>query len=159
MRKLRLAVGALIAAVLAAGFPTAPAGAITQSQVDEACANSRQAYETYQAARSDFEAAAVALEDANNELDEAEHQEQRIRSIYQGRQDEQTRLQTRVEETATELYMQAAAGPSLGIMTISSPGDALTALELHGVADESQAVVVTIEVRQNKIDQVGLGAT
>ena len=36
---------------------------------------------------------------------------------------------------------------------------ALTALELHGVADESQAVVVSLEVRQNKIDQVGLGAT
>jgi hypothetical protein len=35
---------------------------------------------------------------------------------------------------------------------------ALTALELHGVADEFQAVIVSLEVRQNQIDQAGLCA-
>ena len=120
-----IALAVAVASTLSGGR----AEAISKSQVDAACADSQDAYDTYQGARADFEEAAVALEAANSELWDAEYQEERIRNDYEARVDERAEIQGRLQSQAVELYMQAASGPSMGMMSLSSPADALTALE------------------------------
>ena len=124
----RLAISLLSSSILVSGLPGIPAQAITQSQVDEACADSSEAYAAYRRARSEFETAAVALEEANHELDQAEGEEARIRSIYQARADEQEELQAQVAVQAAELYMQAVSGNTM-TFSLSTPAEAMTALE------------------------------
>ncbi|MGH8948164.1 MAG: hypothetical protein ACRDXF_04820, partial [Acidimicrobiia bacterium] len=57
-----------LSAVVTASLFTGTALAISRAEVDEACADSQEAYDIYRSARSDFEVAAVALEEANAEL-------------------------------------------------------------------------------------------
>jgi murein DD-endopeptidase MepM/ murein hydrolase activator NlpD len=151
----RGAVGAL-AVALASTLTSAPAQAISKAQVDEACADSKAAYDTYQGARADFQEAAVALEAANAELWDAEYREQRIRDVYESRVDERAQVQERVQSQAVELYMQAASGPSMGMMSLSSPADALTALEfLQSSTHDSQQSVSDLGALSSELDRLG----
>lgn len=152
----RLGTVLVLAAVLAVGVPGMPAQAVTRAEVDEACAESQEAYDTYRGARSDFEEAAIALETANLELSDAEYQEQRIRVIYQDRQDEQVDLRTEVESQAVELYMQATAGPSMGMLSLSSPSQALTAFEfLKSSTDQDLQSVNDLTAVSSELDRLG----
>lgn len=144
--------------MLATTLPGTRAAAITESEVEEACADSREAYETYRQARSDFEQAAAALDEANTALDDAEYREQRIRGIYEGRQAEQDRLRAQVEETAAELYMQAAgSASSLGMMSLSTPSDALAAVEfLESSASRDLQTVNDLASISAELDRLGI---
>jgi len=140
-----------------ASLSTGTALAISRAEVDEACADSQAAYDIYRSARSDFEVAAVALEEANGELDAAEYQEQRIRNAYEARQEEKAELSTRVESQAVELYMQAASGPSMGMVSLSSPSEALTAFEfLRANADQSMQSVNDLAAISSELDRLGV---
>ena len=140
-----------------ASLATGTALAISRAEVDEACADSQEAYDIYRSARSDFEVAAVALEEANAELDAAEYQEQRIRNAYEARQEEKAELSTRVESQAVELYMQAASGPSMGMVSLSSPSEALTAYEfLRANADQSMQSVNDLAAISSELDRLGV---
>ncbi len=152
-----LVVVATLSAVLTASLATGTALAISRAEVDEACADSQEAYDIYRSARSDFEVAAVALEEANAELDAAEYQEQRIRNAYEARQEEKAELSTRVESQAVELYMQAASGPSMGMVSLSSPSEALTAYEfLRANADQSMQSVNDLAAISSELDRLGV---
>ena len=132
------------------------AEAISKAQVDEACADSKAAYESYQQARADFQEAAAALEAANAELWDAEYREQRIRSDYEARVDERAEIQGKLQSQAVELYMQAASGPSMGMMSLSSPADALTALEfLQSSTNNSQQSVSDLGAVSAELDRLG----
>jgi murein DD-endopeptidase MepM/ murein hydrolase activator NlpD len=145
-----------LAVAMAWTLSAAPAQAISKAQVDEACADSQAAYDTYQGARADFHEAAVALEAANNELWDAEYQEQRIRNAYESRVEERTQIQGQVQSQAVELYMQAASGPSMGMMSLSSPADALTALEfLQSSTNDSQQAVSDLGALSGELDRLG----
>jgi murein DD-endopeptidase MepM/ murein hydrolase activator NlpD len=145
-----------LAVALASTLSGAPAQAISKAQVDEACADSQAAYDTYQGARADFQEAAVALEAANNELWDAEYQEQRIRNAYESRVEEREQIQGQVQSQAVELYMQAASGPSMGMMSLSSPADALTALEfLQSSTNDSQQAVSDLGALSGELDRLG----
>ena len=101
--------------------------------------------------------AAVALDEANAELDDAEYQEQRIRNAYEARQEEKVELSTRVESQAVELYMQAASGPSMGMVSLSSPSEALTAYEfLRANADQSMQSVNDLAAVSSELDRLGV---
>ena len=148
---------ATLSAVVMASLSTGTALAISRAEVDEACADSQEAYDIYRSARSDFEVAAVALEEANAELDAAEYQEQRIRNAYEARQEEKAELSTRVESQAVELYMQAASGPSMGMVSLSSPSEALTAYEfLRANADQSMQSVNDLAAISSELDRLGV---
>jgi peptidoglycan LD-endopeptidase LytH len=148
---------ATLCAVVTASLATGTALAISRAEVDEACADSQEAYDIYRSARSDFEVAAVALEGANAELDAAEYQEQRIRNVYEARQQEKAELSTRVESQAVELYMQAASGPSMGMVSLSSPSEALTAYEfLRANADQSMQSVNDLAAISSELDRLGV---
>ena len=137
----RLEIVAVVSAVIMSGLSGVPAQAIGRAQIDEACADSQEAYTTYRASRADFEEAAHVLEEANLELFEAEYQEQRIRGIYQARQSEQADLQTQVEAQAVDLYMPSA-GTSAGLVALKKPEDALVAYEflLSSAGEDLQVV-------------------
>jgi len=148
---------ATLSAVLTASLSTGTALGISRAEVDEACADSQEAYDIYRGARSDFEVAAVALDEANAELDDAEYQEQRIRNAYEARQEEKVVLSTRVESQAVELYMQAASGPSMGMVSLSSPSEALTAYEfLRANADQSMQSVNDLAAVSSELDRLGV---
>jgi murein DD-endopeptidase MepM/ murein hydrolase activator NlpD len=133
------------------------AQAISKAQVDEACADSQAAYDAYQGARGDFEDAAIALDAANNELWDAEYREQRIRNDYEARVDERLEIQGRLQSQAIELYMQAASGPSMGMMSLSSPADALTALDyLQSSTSDSQQAVSDLGAVSSELDRLGV---
>jgi len=136
--------------------PITPALGITRGQVDEVCADSEEAYGTYRAARANFEEAAAALEEANLALTEAEYQEQRIRDAYQARQDEQVALSDQVETQAVEMYMQATAGPSMGMINLASPSQALTAYEfLRSSTDQNMQSVNDLAAVSTELDRLG----
>ena len=148
---------ATLSAVLTASLSTGTALGISRAEVDEACADSQEAYDIYRGARSDFEVAAVALDEANAELDDAEYQEQRIRNAFEARQEEKVELSTRVESQAVELYMQAASGPSMGMVSLSSPSEALTAYEfLRANADQSMQSVNDLAAVSSELDRLGV---
>ena len=148
---------ATMAALVTASLSTGTALGISRAEVDAACADSQEAYDIYRGARSDFEVAAVALEEANAELDDAEYREQRIRNAYEARQEEKAELSTRVESQAVELYMQAASGPSMGMVSLSSPSEALTAYEfLRANADQSMQSVNDLAAISSELDRLGV---
>jgi murein DD-endopeptidase MepM/ murein hydrolase activator NlpD len=145
-----------LAVALASILSGSTAQAISKAQVDEACADSQAGYETYQGARADFQEAAVALEAANADLWEAEYQEQRIRNAYDARVEEQGQIKEQLQSQAVELYMQAASGPSMGMMSLSSPADALTALEfLQSSTNDSQQSVSDLGALSGELDRLG----
>jgi peptidoglycan LD-endopeptidase LytH len=146
-----------LTAVVTAILSTGTALGISRADVDEACAESQEAYDIYRSARSDFEVASVALDEANAELADAEYQERRIRTAYEARQEEKAELSTRVESQAVELYMQAASGPSMGMVSLSSPSEALTAYEfLQANADESMQSVNDLAAVSSELDRLGI---
>ena len=101
--------------------------------------------------------ASVALDEANAELADAEYQERRIRTAYEARQEEKAELSARVESQAVELYMQAASGPSMGMVSLSSPSEALTAYEfLRANADESMQSVNDLASVSSELDRLGI---
>ena len=146
-----------LSAVVMATLSTGTALGISRAEVDEACAESQEAYEIYRSARSDFEVASVSLDLANAELADAEYQERRIRNAYEARQEEKAELSTRVESQAVELYMQSASGPSMGMVSLSSPSEALTAYEfLRANADESMQSVNDLAAVSSELDRLGI---
>jgi murein DD-endopeptidase MepM/ murein hydrolase activator NlpD len=147
----------LLALVMVAAFTSvAPAVGITQGQVDATCAESQEAYDAYRAARGEFEEAAIALEGANLALSEAEYQEQRIRDAYQGRQDEQVALRGEVQTQAVELYMQATSGPSMGMVSLSSPSQALLAYEfVRSSTDQNMQSVNDLAAASTELERLG----
>lgn len=146
-----------LTAVVTATISTGTALGISRAEVDEACAESQEAYDIYRSARSDFEVASVALDVANAELADAEYQERRIRNAYEARQEEMAELSTRVESQAVELYMQSASGPSMGMVSLSSPSEALTAYEfLRANADESMQSVNDLAAVSSELDRLGI---
>ena len=138
----RLVAGVVVAAVLASVLPASSAGAVTEQQVEDACAESAEAYETYRAERSNFEREAEALEQAGAELDQAQHQEERIRTMHEQRQSQQADLRDRVESEAAELYMQAMAGPTGAFALFGTPEEVLTATSFLAATtgDSRQAI-------------------
>ncbi len=153
----RIAVLLTLTAVLTATIVPGTALGISRADVDEACADSQEAYDVYRSARGDFEEAAVALEEANAELSNAEYREQRIRDDYQARQDEKAALSSQVENQAVELYMSAASGPSMGMVSLSSPAEALTAYEfLRASADENLQSVNDLAAVASELDRLGI---
>lgn len=143
--------------LLGTTIPTMSAQATSKADVEAACADSKDAYDTLQAARVDFDEAATALDQANVALADAEHQEGRIRGMYQSRQDERAQLQIQVESQAVEMYMQAAAGPSMGLISLSSPAEALITYEfLRSGTQDSQEAVDTLFAVSSELDRLGV---
>lgn len=128
---------AVIAGFVGSGLAAEPAQAISKSEVEAVCADSREAYDTYQAARATFTEATEDLEEANWALDQAEAKEQRIRTQYESNRTAREELVPQVESQAVELYMQSVGSGTAGLVALDKPEDALVAFEFMASASES----------------------
>jgi len=138
-RRLRVpVVCAVVAGLLASGFAAETAQAITKSEVEQVCADSREAYDTYQAARSDFLDASGDLEAANWAVAEAEAKEQRIRGQYESNQNRRAELEPQVESQAIDLYMQSVGSSTAGFAALDNPEDALMVFEFMSAATDDR---------------------
>lgn len=114
-RRKALLTAAAALGVMAANMVTIPANAITKTEVEQVCADSQEAYDTYQSARASFQAASGDLEEANRAVEQAEAKETRIRGQYESNQNIRKELEPQVESQALELYMQSVGSGTAGL--------------------------------------------
>lgn len=160
-RRLRLPViGAVIAGLIASGLAAQPAQAISKSEVEAVCADSREAYDTYQAARASFADATEDLETANLALDQAEAKEQRIRTQYESNRTAREELVPKVESQAVELYMQSVGSGTAGLVALDKPEDALVAFEfMASASDNSMEALNDLAGITSELDRLGVDLT
>jgi hypothetical protein len=103
-----LLIGSLVLAAL-----TPAVQAVTKSEVEAACVDSREALGVYREARGRFDEAARELEQINFKVDETAAQTVAVRSRIADREDDLKRLIDRVEDNAVEMYMQGVMGTAL----------------------------------------------
>jgi murein DD-endopeptidase MepM/ murein hydrolase activator NlpD len=106
-------------------LPATLAAAVDQSDVDEACAGSREALGEYEASQAAFSQAALALDTTRTEIETVETRALRTEQRIQDRQDQAEALTENIDVQAAELYMQAAAAPD--ILGMGDVEDVLTA--------------------------------
>ena len=121
-------VGAIVLyGLVTAAFAISTAQAITKSEVEDACADSSEGYDTYQTARADFLEATEALDEANWALAEAEAKEQRIRDQFESNEQRREELVPEAEAQAVELYMRSVGGDTPSLVALDKPEEALVA--------------------------------
>jgi murein DD-endopeptidase MepM/ murein hydrolase activator NlpD len=105
-RKAYLRVFTVISLVALVGslFPM-PSGAVTRTQVDQACAESREQLDEYRAAQTAFEESALAYEAALNDVEFLERKQDRIQGSVDSHSDDLTVVQEKLEEQAVQMYM------------------------------------------------------
>lgn len=129
-RALILAVSFVVAASL---FP-ATTMAVTKSQVDEACADSRAQLAEYREAQADFEEAAIAYERALNEVASVEAKQDRIQGSVEANEEDLVVIQDKIEEQAVQLYMMGGSASPGIILSASSVDKFLTTSQFLNAA-------------------------
>lgn len=156
-RPLSLLILGLIVGMLFSGFVAERAEAISKSEVEAVCADSQEAYDTYQSARSDFAEASEDLEAANWALAEAETKEARIRSQYESNRTTRAELEPQVESQAVELYMQSVGSGNAGLVALDSPEDALVAIEfMSSTTDGGMQALNDLGAITAELDRLGV---
>lgn len=117
-----------IVALAGSLFPM-PSGAVTKSQVEEACADSRSQLAEYREAQAAFEEAAYAYEDALNDVEFLERKQDRIQSTVDAQTDDLTEVQDRLEEQAVQMYMMGGFNNPGIIFSASSVDEVMTTSE------------------------------
>jgi peptidoglycan LD-endopeptidase LytH len=119
----------LLAALLVAGLLPQTTQAVSKSQVDEACADSRAQLDEYRAAQKEFETAALAYEAALNDVARIEAKQSRIQGSVDGHAEELAATQSQFEEQAVELYMRGGFSSPGIILSASSVDEFMTTSE------------------------------
>ncbi|MDP9495818.1 MAG: M23 family metallopeptidase [Actinomycetota bacterium] len=133
-----------VTAVVAALFPLSTM-AVTQTQVNEACADSREQLDEYRAAQGEFEEAAIAYEGVLNEVEKVERKQDRVEGSMAVHSEDLDRIQTQIEEQAVELYMRGG---------FSSPGIILSASSVDELMTTSEFLTQTATGGQRSIDEL-----
>lgn len=126
----------LVLAVVTA-FAVAPTAAhsVSKSQVDQACAQSREALDEYRQAQADFEAAAIAYEQAQAEVWGVQRKIEHATEIHSSRQDAIERVRLQIQEKAVEMYMQGGVSNPGLVFSADSLDELITGSEfLQAVA-------------------------
>lgn len=123
----------VLAALVASLFPL-PSQAVTKSQVEAACADSRKQLDEYRAARAEFEAADDAYWGVVTDVEEKEARLVR----NQGQLDSQAQslddVQAQFEEQAVQLYMRSSLSSPAIILEASSVDELMTTSEFLNAA-------------------------
>lgn len=154
-RKVRRRVLLLItmAALVASLFPM-PSGAVTEAQVEEACADSREQLDEYRAARTRFEDAALAYEAVLNDVEALEVKQERISGSVESHVGEYEQLQDQLEEQAVQLYMMGGLSTTGVILSASSVDEALATSEfLSAAAVGGQASIDDVVAAKGELDR------
>ncbi|HUF15525.1 MAG TPA: M23 family metallopeptidase [Acidimicrobiia bacterium] len=117
-----------LAALVGSLFPM-PSGAVTKSQVEAACADSREQLADYRAAQAAFEDAALDYEAALNEVEFLERKQGRIQGSVDSHSDELLVVQDMLEEQAVQMYMMGGFNNPGIILSASSVDQVMTTSE------------------------------
>lgn len=117
-----------LAALVGSLFPVA-SGAVTETEVDEACADSRQQLADYRAAQTEFEEAALDYEAALNDVAALEHKQGRIQTSVDSHSEELVTVQDQLEEQAVQMYMMGGFNNPGIIFSASSVDQVMTTTE------------------------------
>lgn len=134
----------VLAAILVAGLFPQTTQAVTKSQVDAACEDSRAQLDEYRAAQAEFEAAALEYEAALLEVAKVEDKQERVEGSVQSHSVELDDMQTLFEQQAVELYMRGG---------FSNPGIILSASSVDEVMTTSGFLTSVATGGQSSIDE------
>jgi murein DD-endopeptidase MepM/ murein hydrolase activator NlpD len=130
--------------LLAPTFPLSTQ-AVTKSQVDEACADSRAALEEYRAAQAVFEDAANDYEGAVIAVDRVVRKQESVAGSVTSHSEELDLIQAKIEEQAVELYMRGG---------LSSPGIIFSASSVDEFMTTSEFLTAAATGGQQSIDEL-----
>ncbi|MEX1125660.1 MAG: peptidoglycan DD-metalloendopeptidase family protein [Acidimicrobiia bacterium] len=133
-----------VTALVASLFPLATS-AVTQDQVDEACADSREQLDEYRAAQAEFEDAALEYEGVLNEVEKVERKQDRVEGSMAVHSEDLDLIQQQIEEQAVELYMRGG---------LSSPGLILSASSVDQLMTTSEFLTQAATGGQRSIDDL-----
>jgi murein DD-endopeptidase MepM/ murein hydrolase activator NlpD len=103
--------------------------AVTESQVEQACEDSREQLSAYRAARAEFEEAALEYEAALNEVARLEAKQGRIQTSVDSHTENLGLVQTQLEEQAVQMYMMGGMNNPGIIFSASSVDEVMTTSE------------------------------
>jgi murein DD-endopeptidase MepM/ murein hydrolase activator NlpD len=106
-----------------------PSGAVTRSQVDEACEDSQEQLAEYRAAQAAFEEAALDYEAALNEVEFLERKQLRIQTSVDSHSEDLAAVQDQLEEQAVQMYMMGGFNNPGIILSASSVDEVMTTSE------------------------------
>lgn len=122
----RASVLVVLTALVASLLPPVAAQAITKTQVESLCEDSRAQLDEYRAARGEFEEADEAYWSVVNDLDTLERKQGRIQGSVNSHSEDLLVIQDKIEEQAVQLYMRGGfSNPSI-IFNASSVDQVLT---------------------------------
>jgi murein DD-endopeptidase MepM/ murein hydrolase activator NlpD len=117
-----------LVALVGSLFPMV-SGAVSESQVDQACEDSEEQLAVYRAARQDFEEAALEYEAALNEVERLEVKQGRIQASVDSNTENLGLVQTQLEEQAVQMYMMGGMNNPGIIFSASSVDEVMTTSE------------------------------
>jgi murein DD-endopeptidase MepM/ murein hydrolase activator NlpD len=124
-----------LVALFASMFPV-PTFAITKSQVDSICEDSREQLAEYRAARASFEESEEAYWIAVGEVEFLEGRQSRAEGSVEANAEELDDVQSQIEEQAVQLYMMGGAQNPGIILSASSVDEFLTSSSFLTAAAE-----------------------
>lgn len=119
--------------------------AVTKSQVEAACADSRAQLDEYRAAQSAFETAAREYETAVLDVDRVERKQESVAGSVTSHSEQLEQIQAKIEEQAVELYMRGG---------FSSPGIIFSASSVDEFMTTSQFLTSAASGGQESFDEL-----
>ena len=128
--------------------------AITRSQVEAACADSREQLDAYRAAQVEFEEAAIEYEGILNEVEKVERKQDSVAGSVEVHTDELAEIQEQIEEQAVQLYMRGGLSRPGIIFSASSVDQFMTTSEfLTEAASGGQASIDELIATRSELNR------
>jgi murein DD-endopeptidase MepM/ murein hydrolase activator NlpD len=139
--------------LLASMFPLT-SEAVTKSQVNEACADSRAALDDYREAQGAFQSAAEEYEGAVIEVDRVVRKQEAVAGSVTSHSEELDLIQAKIEEQAVELYMRGGLSSPGMIFSASSVDEYMTTSEfLTAAATGGQESIGELIAARSELDR------
>ncbi|MDP9145816.1 MAG: hypothetical protein M3N43_14200, partial [Actinomycetota bacterium] len=143
----------ILIGLLAPMFPLT-SQAVTKTQVNEACADSRAALDDYRDAQGAFQAAAEEYEGAVIEVDRVERKQEAVDGSVTSHTEELDLIQAKIEEQAVELYMRGGRSSPGMIFSASSVDEYMTTSEfLTAAATGGQESIGELIAARSELDR------
>ena len=133
-----------VIALVATLFPL-PTNAVTRSQVDEACADSREQLAEYRRAQAAFEDAAIEYEGVLNDIERVERKQAAVEGSVETHSQDLEVLEDQIEEQAVQLYMRGG---------FSNPGIIFSASTVDEFMATSEFLTAAATSGQRSIDDL-----
>jgi peptidoglycan LD-endopeptidase LytH len=145
----------LVVVVGLAAVPPAPVAAVTRSQVDAACADSREQLAAYRDAQQRFHDSTAAYDAILVDIERLERRQDRIQTSVDNSETRMADLEVAIEQQAVELYMQGGASNPGIILSASSLDQFLTTTEfLTTVAAGGQRSIQDLLAQRGELERL-----